>query len=152
MAVRQACQSTIVTCGQRVLAGHSHEVTRAVAVQQMQRHSALHNACGVAIELVDPQTILDMFVSVAAAPLLVAKFLNILVVEHFDDIQNEFFVVAQQDCFAYHALGKVEGYIDGRMHVHLDVGGGMELQVTRTGHAIILVLHLSHLACLVRVK
>lgn len=118
----------------------------------MQRHGALDNACGVAVELVDTQTVLDMLVAVAAASLLVVQFLDVLVVEHFDDIQNELLVVAQQNRFAYHALSEVEGYIDGRMHMHLDVGGGMKLQVTRTGHAIVFVIHLRHFACLVRVE
>lgn len=152
VAVRQAGQSAIVADGQRALARHSHKVTRAVAVQQMQRHGALDNACGVAVELVDSQAILDMLVAVATASLLVAQFLDVLVVEHLDDIQNELFVVAQQDGFAYHALGEVKGHIYGPMHMHLNVGGGMELQVTRTGYAIVLVLHLRHLACLVRVE
>lgn len=118
----------------------------------MQRHGALDNACGVAVELVDTQAILDMLVAVAAASLLVVQFLDVLVVEHFDDIQNELLVVAQQNRFAYHALSEVEGYIDGRMHMHLDVGGGMELQMTRTGHAIVFIIHLRHFACLVRVE
>lgn len=152
MDVRQTDQALVVAHGQRVLAGHSHKVAGAVAVEQLQGHGALHNAAGEAVELVNPNALLRMLVTVATASLLIVQLLDALVIVDLDDVQDELLVVAQQDCLAYHALGEEVWHIDGCMHVYLNIRRGQKLEVAGSSHAIVLELHLGYFARLDRVE
>lgn len=152
MDVRQTDQTLNVAHGQRVLAGHSHEMAGAVAVEKLQGHGALHNAAGEAVELINPNAMLIVLVTVAASSLLMVQLFDTLVIVYLDDVQYELLIVAQQDCFAYHALGEKEGHIDGRMNIHLNVCRGQKLEVSCSSHTIVLELHLGYFACLDRVE
>lgn len=118
----------------------------------MQRHGALHNAAGVAVELVNSYTLLNMLVTITTSSLLMAQLLNIFVIVHLDDVQYELLVVSQQHCLAYHALGEVKGHVDRRMDMHLNVGSSKKFKMPSSGHTIVFILHLRYFARLVRVE
>lgn len=118
----------------------------------MQCHSALHNAAGVTVELIDTQTFLDMLMAITTTSLLVAQLLDRLMIENLDDIQYELLIVTQEYGFPYHALGKIKRHIDWCMYMNLDIRCSMESQMSSSSYAIILILCLRYLSCLVRVE